>query len=71
MMDNFNVVDEPWGDNMFWGLPVAFALEERAAQKIGDMTDEEREVLRRRSSQVTTEKEMNELVRLVAEGKFE
>lgn len=70
-MDTFNGVDEPLGNNMFWGLPVAFALEETAAEMVNNMTDEEREVLRERSSEVTSEKEMDELVRMVAEGRFE
>ena len=70
-MDGFNGVNEPWGDNMFWGLPVAFALEESAAEMVSNMTDEERKVLRERSSGITSEKEMDELVRMVVEGRFE
>ena len=35
------------------------------------MTDEERDVLRAKSDQVKNDGEMDELVRMVAEGKFE
>ena len=70
-MDGYNGVDRPLGNNMFWGLPVAFALDEATSEMVGNMTDEEREVLRERSSEVTSDKEMDELVRMVAEGRFE
>lgn len=71
-MDGFNFNgDQPLDGNMFWGLPLAFALEESAAEMVNNMTDEEREVLRSRSSEVTSDEEMDELVRMVAEGRFE
>ncbi|HKM33436.1 MAG TPA: hypothetical protein VJY54_01670 [Lachnospiraceae bacterium] len=70
-MDGYNGVNQPLGGNMFWGLPVAFALNETAAETVGNMTDEEREVLRERSSGVTSDQEMDELVRMVVEGRFE
>ncbi len=35
------------------------------------MSDEERTVLREKSKNVTSDREMDELVRMVAEGKFE
>ena len=68
-MDGFNGVNEPLGG--FWGLPVAFAMEENAMNRINSMTDEERDVIRAKSSQVKNDGEMEELVRMVAEGKFE
>lgn len=70
-MDGMNGVNGPMGEGVFWGLPVAFAMEETARKRIGDMTDEEREVLRQKSGQVTSDAEMDDLVRMVSEGKFE
>lgn len=58
-------------DYFFWGLPVAFAMEETARERIGNMTDEEREVLREKSRQAADDAQLDELVRMVAEGKFE
>ena len=55
----------------FWELPIAFAMNENARNRIGEMTDEEREVLRQKSSLAGSEEELEELVRMVAEGKFE
>lgn len=55
----------------FWELPIAFAMNESARNRIGEMTDEEREVLRQKSSLAGSEEELEELVRMVAEGKFE
>lgn len=55
----------------FWELPIAFAMNESARNRIGEMTDEEREVLRQKSSLACSEEELEELVRMVAEGKFE
>ena len=55
----------------FWGLPIAFAMNESARNRIGEMTDEEREVLRQKSSLAGSEEELEELVRMVAEGRFE
>ena len=34
----------------FWELPIAFAMNESVRNRIGEMTDEEREVLRQKSS---------------------
>lgn len=59
------------GDGTFWDLPVAFAAVEDARNRINAMTDEQRDVLREKSSQAANDKEMDELVRMVAEGKFE
>lgn len=67
----FNGTNEPLGSGMFWGLPVAFALEADAMDRINSMTDEQRDVLREKSSQVTNDSEMDELVRMVIEGRFE
>ena len=58
------------GEETFWGLPVAFAMEEEARDRIG-MTDEQREVLRQKSTGLTDDSQIEELVRMVAEGKFE
>ena len=55
----------------FWELPIAFAMNESARSRIGEMTDEEREVLRQKSSLAGSEEELEELVRMVAEGRFE
>lgn len=55
----------------FWELPIAFAMSESARNRIGEMTDEEREVLRQKSSLAGSEEELEELVRMVAEGRFE
>lgn len=70
-MEGFNNGGVPFGDEMFWNLPVAFGVNESARERIESMTEEQREVLRKKSSRVTSEKEMEELVRMVAEGKFE
>lgn len=59
------------GEETFWGLPVAFAMEEEARDRIGNMTDEQREVLRQKSTGLTDDSQIEELVRMVAEGKFE
>ena len=58
-------------EETFWGLPVAFAMEEEARDRIGNMPDEQREVLRRKSTGLTDDSQIEELVRMVAEGKFE
>ena len=55
----------------FWELPIALAMNESARNRIGEMTDEEREVLRQKSSLAGSEEELEELVRMVAEGRFE
>ena len=55
----------------FWELPIAFAMNESACNRIGEMTDEEREVLRQKSSLAGSEEELEELVHMVAEGRFE
>lgn len=55
----------------FWELPIAFAMNGSARNRIGEMTDEEREVLRQKSSLAGSEEELEELVRMVAEGRFE
>lgn len=55
----------------FWEFPIAFAMNESARNRIGEMTDEEREVLRQKSSLAGSEEELEELVRMVAEGRFE
>lgn len=70
-MDGLNGVNGPMGENIFWGLPVAFALEEGARERIENMTDDQRTVLREKSGQVKDDAGMDELVRMVAEGKFE
>lgn len=70
-MDNFNGANGVLGDGTFWDLPVAFAMEDTARERICQMTDEEREVLRNKSSQAADDRELEELVRMVAEGKFE
>lgn len=70
-MDSFSGANGVMGDGTFWDLPIAFAMEEDAREKIRNMTDEEREVLRNKSSQAANDKELEELVRMVAEGKFE
>ncbi len=59
------------GQSAFWGLPVAFARDENVIDRINCMTDEQRESLRTRSSSAKSEAELDELVRMVAEGKFE
>lgn len=59
------------GEETFWGLPVAFAMEEEARDRIGNMTDEQREVLRQKSTGLTDDSQIEEMVRMVAEGKFE
>ncbi len=59
------------GEETFWGLPVACAREEEARDRIGNMTDEQREVLRQKSTGLTDDSQIEELVRMVAEGKFE
>lgn len=59
------------GEETFWGLPVAFAMEEKARDRIGNMTDDQREVLRQKSIGLTDDSQIEELVRMVAEGKFE
>lgn len=59
------------GEETFWGLPVAFAMEEEARDRIGNMTDEQREVLRQKSTGLTDDSQIEELVRMVSEGKFE
>lgn len=69
-MDGINGVNGPLEDEL-WGLPVAFALEDNALARVNSMSDEERAVLREKSKQVKSDKEMDELVRMVAEGKFE
>lgn len=58
-------------EGAFWGLPVAFALDDDVRDRIGRMTDEEREVLKEKSFQAKNDTELDELVRMVAEGKFE
>lgn len=70
-MDINNGSGAPIGDNMFWGLPLAFALDETALENVNNMSDDQREVLRERSNSVSSQKEMDDLVRMIAEGKFE
>ncbi|MEZ3428164.1 MAG: hypothetical protein K1W13_12315 [Lachnospiraceae bacterium] len=70
-MEGFNNAGIFPGEDMFWGLPVAFAANEDMKERIGSMSDEERTVLREKSKNVTSDREMDELVRMVAEGKFE
>lgn len=70
-MEGFNMGGVPFGDEMFWNLPVAFGMNESARERIGSMTEEERDALRAKSGQVSSEKELDELVRMVAEGRFE
>lgn len=69
-MNGINGMEEPFAGS-FWGLPVAFAMEDDALARISSMSDEKRALLREKSKQVKSEKEMDELVRMVAEGKFE
>lgn len=66
-----NSVNGMAGNETFWGLPVAFAMEEAARDRIENMTDEQREVLRQKSAGLTEDDQIEELVRMVAEGKFE
>lgn len=70
-MDGLYGMGEPMGSNMFWGLPVAFAMDESARNRINGMSDAQREVLRVQSSRMLNDKDMDELVRMVIEGKFE
>ncbi len=70
-MEGFNNAGIFPGEDMFWGLPVAFGMDENMKARITSMSDEEREVLREKSKNVTSEHEMDELVRMVEEGKFE
>lgn len=70
-MDGFNTFGNGIGEDLLWGLPLAFASEDKAMERISNMSDEEREVLRQKSSQITDESKLDELVRMVAEGKFE
>lgn len=70
-MDGYNTFSHGYDGDVFWGLPLAFAAEERAVERISSMSDEEREVLRQKSSQITDDSQLDELVRMVAEGKFE
>ncbi len=70
-MEGFNMGGVPFGDEMIWDLPVAFGMNESAIERINSMSEEEREVLRVKSGQVNSEKELDELVRMVAEGRFE
>lgn len=70
-MDGFNGANGVMGDGTFWDLPVAFAMVDDARERISSMTDEQRDVLREKSSQAASDKELDELVRMVAEGKFE
>lgn len=70
-MDGYNAIGSGYGEDYLWGLPLAFASEEKAMERISSMSDEEREVLRQKSSQMTDESKLDELVRMVAEGKFE
>lgn len=46
----------------FWELPIAFAMNESARNRIGEMTDEEREVLRQKSSLAGSEEELEKSV---------
>ncbi|MCH5275467.1 MAG: hypothetical protein J1E65_06475 [Lachnospiraceae bacterium] len=70
-MDGYNMMNAVYGEEQFWGLPVAFASEEKALEQISRMSDEQREVLRQKSSQLTDDSKLDELVKMVAEGKFE
>lgn len=70
-MEGFNNAGIFPGEDMLWGLPVAFAADEDMKERIGSMSEEERAVLREKSKNVTSDREMDELVRMVAEGKFE
>ncbi|MCH5270059.1 MAG: hypothetical protein J1E83_04865 [Lachnospiraceae bacterium] len=70
-MDGFNTFGNGIGEDVLWGLPLAFASEEKALEQISSMSDEQREVLRQKSSQITDDSKLDELVRMVAEGKFE
>ena len=70
-MDGLTGINGTLGNGTFWDLPVAFALVDEARERIGAMTDEQRDLLREKSSQTSSDKELDELVRMVAEGKFE
>ena len=70
-MDGFNTYGSGFDGDFLWGLPLAFATEEKALEQISNMSDEKREVLRQKSSQITDESKLDELIRMVAEGKFE
>lgn len=70
-MEGFNNAGIFPGEDMFWGLPTAFGMSEDVRTRISGMSDEERAVLREKSKSVTSEREMDELVRMVGEGKFE
>ncbi len=70
-MDGLSGINGALGNGAFWDLPVAFALVDEARERINGMTDEQRDLLREKSNQTTSDKEMDELVRMVAEGKFE
>lgn len=70
-MDGYNTFSHGYEGDLLWGLPLAFASEEKALERISNMSDEEREVLRQKSSQITDDSKLDELVRMVAEGKFE
>lgn len=70
-MDGYNTFSHGYGEDFFWGLPLVFASDEKAMEQISRMSDEEREVLRQKSSQLTDDSKLDELVQMVAEGKFE
>ena len=70
-MEGFNNGGVPFGEEMFWNLPVAFGMHDNVREIISSMSEEERETLRSKSEQVTSEDEIEELVRMVAEGKFD
>lgn len=70
-MEGFNNAGIFPGEDMLWGLPAAFGMDENMKARIGGMSDEERAVLREKSKNVTSEREMDELVRMIEEGKFE
>lgn len=70
-MEGFNNAGIFPGEDMLWGLPAAFGMDENRKARISSMSDEERAVLREKSKNVTSEREMDELVRMVEEGKFE
>ena len=70
-MDGFNTFSHGYEGDLLWGLPLAFASEEKAMERISNMSNEEREVLRQKSSQIADESKLDELVKMVAEGKFE
>lgn len=69
-MDGLPGINGVLGNGAFWDLPVAFALVDEARERINGMTDEQRDVLREKS-RAASDEEMDELVRMVAEGKFE